>query len=541
MTPEQFAEFRCLLDALCEEIITPEQVRRLEELVLTHPEAEARYVQCVQMLAELSRHFGQPARSPKDTPHSDCQVTPESARVPTRLRRLGWGAAGFLALAACLFLSLTLRQEPVVTPFSPAHAEKEEACDDTVAVLLHAPRAEWEKTELPTAVGSPLRAGVLKLKSGVAQLEFYGGATVILEGPAELHLLSRTEAFCARGKLLATVPPQAHGFKIGSPKLNLVDRGTEFGFVVGDRTEVHVFQGKVELYDAEAGQPAGILKELSTGQSVRLEKAGVVSSIEPNPGAFLRTDEFAARCQEEIQQRQLAWLAASDALRKDPALELYFRFWDGQSDRKVSDLSGRNEPSRDGTVVGCNWISGRWPGRKALEFKQVSDRVRFRVSGEFKSLTLMAWVRVDALSNVYNSLMMCDGREPGEFRWEIHSGGKIYFDLQSDPKGRGGLYTAKDAVPRTLFGQWIHLAVVYNRDEGHVTHFVNGKQAAQVPILFDVPLRISNAEIGNWNTASYKNSSPVRFFTGGIDEFMVFSRPFKADEIDRVYTQSKLQ
>ena len=34
-------ELRALLDALCEETISPEQVRRLEELVLGHPEAEA--------------------------------------------------------------------------------------------------------------------------------------------------------------------------------------------------------------------------------------------------------------------------------------------------------------------------------------------------------------------------------------------------------------------------------------------------------------------------------------------------------------------
>ena len=41
MTPFQdLAELRALLDALCEESITPEQVGRLEELVLAHPEAE---------------------------------------------------------------------------------------------------------------------------------------------------------------------------------------------------------------------------------------------------------------------------------------------------------------------------------------------------------------------------------------------------------------------------------------------------------------------------------------------------------------------
>ena len=93
------------------------------------------------------------------------------------------------------------------------------------------------------------------MKAGVAHLEFYSGATVILEAPAEFDLISRTQAYCRRGKLRAIVPPQAEGFTIGSPVMDLVDRGTEFGLQVGagDATEVHVFQGKVEWAGAGAG------------------------------------------------------------------------------------------------------------------------------------------------------------------------------------------------------------------------------------------------------------------------------------------------
>ena len=50
-------ELRGLIDALCEEAITPEQVRRLEELVLAHPEAEAYYVQYLNFHANLAYHF----------------------------------------------------------------------------------------------------------------------------------------------------------------------------------------------------------------------------------------------------------------------------------------------------------------------------------------------------------------------------------------------------------------------------------------------------------------------------------------------------
>jgi hypothetical protein len=59
----EFAELRALLDALCEETITPEQARRLEELILTHAEAEAYYVQYMSLYADLARQFAAPPGS----------------------------------------------------------------------------------------------------------------------------------------------------------------------------------------------------------------------------------------------------------------------------------------------------------------------------------------------------------------------------------------------------------------------------------------------------------------------------------------------
>jgi hypothetical protein len=59
---DEIAELRGLLDALCEESITAAQVRRLEELVLARPEAEAYYVQYMGLYAALGRHYaGRPA------------------------------------------------------------------------------------------------------------------------------------------------------------------------------------------------------------------------------------------------------------------------------------------------------------------------------------------------------------------------------------------------------------------------------------------------------------------------------------------------
>ena len=94
----------------------------------------------------------------------------------------------------------------------------------SVAVLTRGVNLEWESAAITP--GTPLLPGLLKLKSGIAQIEFYQGARVVIEGPAELQLISSGEATCTRGKLSANVPPQAKGFRINTPKGTIVDLGT---------------------------------------------------------------------------------------------------------------------------------------------------------------------------------------------------------------------------------------------------------------------------------------------------------------------------
>src|SRR5262249_22346436 len=158
-------------------------------------------------------------------------------------------------------------------------------------------------------------------------------------------------------------------------------------------------------------------------------------------------------------------------------------------DRTLPNQAGGRKQPLDGAIVGCAWGAGRWPGKKGLEFKRVSDRVRVHVPGEFASITLAAWVRVDALPNLNNSLFMADGWEEGELHWQIGDNGMLILGVQSSPKGRGAHYHAHDAITPARFGRWVHLAVVYDRDNAQVTHYLDGQLAAQEATQFDIPLR----------------------------------------------------
>jgi hypothetical protein len=523
-------------------------VRRLEELILADPEAEAFYVQYMGLVADLSRHFAAVPPPTEQTIRQRVEAIPVAEPVQPAAARRSWvrpWMLGLAALAGCVLVAIGLWPRPIVIP-SPRSSPMAERTDESVAVLLQTDQAEWEDTGMPTRPGSPLPPGRLVLKSGHAHLEFYNGATVILEGPAELRLVSRTEAFCARGKLRATVPPQAHGFAIGSPSMDLIDRGTEFGLAVGGgKTDLHVFQGQVDVYNPGA-QKAKALQVVTGGQGVSRQGPGAVSLIRPDPAAFLSAAEMDARAEAATRQRQAEWAEASRALRQDPSLVVYYPFQDDPArSRTLHDAAGDRAHPRDGAVVGCQWGAGRWPGRDGLEFKRVSDRVRLKVPGAFHAVTLAAWVRPDALPNQNNSLMMADGWEPGGMHWQIGVDGTIILgvkappELETGPLGRGAHYRAYNVFTPERLGRWVHLAVVYDPAAGLVTHYVDGRPVGEGEIEFDVPLRVGDGELGNWNMATFRNKHPVRNFTGGMDEFMLFSRALTGAEVERLYAQGR--
>jgi hypothetical protein len=543
-------ELHDLLSALLDGTLTPERQERLGDQLRQHPQARDLYLAYMALHANLALRgdLGDLALPLTGTAKLAREIAPAAATSgasedpphhPRRTRRLVWAALGLASLAAGLFLALALWPRPPV--ISHPKDLLAEPTDQTVAVLSQAPGAEWEETGLPTRVGALLSVGRLRLRSGFAQIQFYSGATVILEAPAEFHLISRTDAYCARGKLRATVPPHAQGFTIGTPKLELVDRGTEFGLDVGaeGRTEVHVFQGKVEVYDAHTQRDAATRRELATGQGVRLDSRDGVRLIPSAPAAFRTARDVAARSEEEARRRHDAWLAAGKALSQDPSLLVQYPFQAQQSWSQVLRAQAGDQQQHDGTIVGCAWVPGRWPGKRGLEFKQVSDRVRLHVPGTFASITLVAWVRVDALPNVNNSLFMTDGWEVGGLHWQIGEAGKLVLGVKAPPGTPNGHYHAFGVFTPERFGQWVQLAVVYDQDRRQVTHFVDGRPVGSTGTEFDVPLCIGNAEIGNWNIASYANRQPIRNLNGCMDEFLLFSRALTKEDIQKLYAQGK--
>ncbi len=515
-------ELPALLDVLAEETISAEQFARLEALVASSPEAAWQYVQRMQMLAGLAKHFApMPAASslPDERP-----TFPGQKHGPRLL--------GIASLAAALLVALLWWQWPGATETPLADVE---LTDNSVAWLTRIVGAEWDPGQEPRRSGMPLPPGSLRLKAGLAEIQFYCGATVILEGPADFELLTSDKARCTRGKLRASVPPQASGFTIDTPRFQLVDRGTEFGLQVGttEPAEVHVFKGRVDLQ----GTASGAGQKLMTGQALRMTEDGRATPLASDATRFTSAEQLTDRRDAEARRKQRDWLAGRRQWRDDPALLADFAFDDESAGPSV--LRNPAPGKTDGAIVGCPSVEGRWPGKRGLEFNRVGDRVRVRVPGQHDALTLVTWVRVDALRNRFGSLLLSDSFPPGAIHWQLRSEGSVVLGVQDATGRKGANYQTPEAMRPETLGQWTQLAVVYDRANRRVSHYVDGRPVSRHTIAFDLPLQIGGAEIGNWNPLGFRDDRPIRNLVGRMDELLILARPLTDPEIERHYQQGK--
>ncbi len=503
-----------LLDRYLDEALTPEEKTELEQMLQAEPEARQTFWQHARFHA-LLRESGAENRGR--------EIAAELARPwwagvaeLLQLVRLnaGWAAAVAAVVVAVLGIWFA-RMQPDAD---------HDRMTTGVAVLAQAIDLEWAPGSEVLSTGAALSPGWLRIQSGLAQIEFSDGARLIVEGPAELQIVSRAEAFCRTGRLSAQVPPAARGFKIASPQMTVVDLGTAFGLEVreGDSV-VHVFEGKVELASAKDAPK----RELIAGEGIGVDASGVWRELPAAADIFPSADALERKATSAWERREAEWREAMNSWRAEPSLLLLASF-DAVSpfERRLRNQATTDARASDGAIVGCRWVEGRWPGKRALEFKGVGDRVRLEVPGEYQALTFAAWVRVDSLEHNFNSLLMADGFDSGRMHWQITKAGKVKLGL-----GGSGDYDTPVMFPPERLGQWVHLAVVIDAGVGRIRHYVDGQEVAALAMKKKVPLKFGRAEIGNWNPGARRDGTPIRNLSGRMDEMLVFRRALTAHEI----------
>jgi hypothetical protein len=458
-----------------------------------------------------------------------------SLSVRSEPARRGGNWVPWIAAAAALFVAALFWLAP--------GPDRRETTSDGVAVLAGAADVRWSGGQKPWEPGAILPRGRLRIDSGLLGLEFYSGAVVTVEGPADIELTGVDQIYCRQGRIRAQVSNRAHGFRVHSPHLDLVDLGTEFGVDIGreGQTELHVFSGKVEIAAVRASGPGRAKPHLGSGEGLRIDQAGV-SPIAARPAGFAGRVELATRLQEQTRTRYAAWRESAAANRNDPRLVLHYDFEPAtRLDRSLPNRGGTAGGVLDGTVVGAAWAEGRWPGKTALEFREPSDRVRIFVPGEFNTLTLVAWLRVDSFDTLFSGILLTDGFVKGSVHWQFYNG-KLRLGIGGDRNSRGRIgteYDVESVDPGAWLGRWRQVAAVIDMEKREVVHYLDGRPIKREPISRPHPVALGKCELGNWGLPDGTGSPPVRNFHGRMDEFMLFNQALTDAEIAALFEQGR--
>jgi len=277
---DPFDELGLLTAALCDGEITPDQATRLEQLANQSSRSREFFLRYVQLHGELYWETAVSAgrdRPPELEPFlaaTSCGAELAEAAKPAgatskpmRLRFAWITAVATVILAALLgvasYRHWLWKPQPLSEPA-------------LVARVARTFETKWSDGEAKLE-GTDLLAGrQLNLREGLAEIRFQSGALAILEGPAAFELASRDEGFLQAGRLTASVPGGAPGFRVRTPSATIVDRGTEFGVVVeeGGGIEVHVFAGAVEVQPKAGPGGESAQHQVHAGQAVRVLAAG---------------------------------------------------------------------------------------------------------------------------------------------------------------------------------------------------------------------------------------------------------------------------
>lgn len=531
--------FDDVVAALCQGHATDEQMRDLNELLLRDPSACDEYLLRVELHSRLASEpdlFAGVAVPPVASVARDVlPAGPVPGRRGSFVPRPG-GRPGHWQLALAAGLALLLAGG-LLWHFA---ARQRDATHRAVAMLNRAVNARWHPDDRIPRLGAPLEPGRLRLRSGLAQIVFYNGARVVIEGPAELQLVSSSEAVCPAGKLTAEVPPQARGFRVTSPQMEVTDLGTSFGLNVGaERAELHVFAGAVEfrLADETTNQ------NLPEGHGTVVEGRADPRLIAADATEFATLFDLQARSVAADALRYDQWRAANRRWNRDESLRVHLDFEQGGPGVwRLPNSGAWSDRVRDAAVVGCQWLEGRWATKPALEFRGVSDRVRLNVPGTSDAVTFAAWVRVQGLDRQINSLFMSDGFAPGTLHWLIRHDGVLGLTVIGS-KGGHQILVSPPVLTVEQFGLWTHVAVVLDGRARRATHYVNGQPVSGHDVRHGPPYQFGAAEIGNWNPVGFPGNDPflIRNFSGVMDEFHLFSRALSDAEVQALYADGKPQ
>ncbi len=241
LSDNEILELNELCNAVVDGAISNAQKAELSRWLAESNEARQFYVRALGLSASLHHYASEMQTEARDA----------GGREKIIQADIWWRVAGLAAAVSVAFLLWFSFRQKTASP-SPDLQNIE-----YVARVTGSNDSQWN-SGLSLRTGDRLHKGQqLNLIKGLAEVTFDSGAQVILDGPVSLDVNSAWDATLRRGTIKAHVPPEAIGFRVSNPAVDVVDLGTEFTMIADNSgaAEVLVLKGEVEVALARGGRP----------------------------------------------------------------------------------------------------------------------------------------------------------------------------------------------------------------------------------------------------------------------------------------------
>jgi hypothetical protein len=514
---ESYQRFRTLLGRLTDGGLEGVQTQELGELMLASEQYRREYLEYCQMHGLLRAEHGLlTACTDHVEPASSLARQTASRRRPPKL----WWALA--ATVAAVVASLTWPQGAQSQP-KPYRGEP-------VALLHKQIRAQFvygPTGEPSPAAGVAMPMGPYELTRGIVELQSYSGVSLTLEAPASFTLLGVGGMRLAEGRVVAHVPKSATGFRVEIPNGTVIDLGTDFAVeaVKGEKSEVHVFKGEVQINLSGAKALGSTPLHLTTGEATQIDYlTGMPSGIDLDEQRFLRGLES----EPQNYTKHVLGLQPAVYYPMEPAGDGAF----------LRDVCPNRSDARIhfGNATESVWASGKIGlafamGGPAQQTFAVADDY---LKSKGDELSVVAWVTARSRPRWGSIAKNWAGSDQwGQFHFGLHyDSGELEAHIQ-DSSGKE--ISVKDRIPIPL-NAWHHVALV--ADGAMLRLYRNGVEVDAAPYreLKENP-QIKALAIGTKLNlaADAPDSQDFNMWDGRLDELAIFNHALAPDQIRELY------
>lgn len=422
-----------------------------------------------------------------------------------------------IALAACLmfFVKTSGNPQKDETVVNKVQDEK-----PLTAILVNEANAKFKNGRNVDDV--KFYSGTYSLTEGAVHLRFSNGADLVVEAPAELKIIDDMNTQLISGKVRAMVPPPANGFTVKAYDLAYEDIGTEFGLSVdGEKnsSELHVFDGQVNVKSSSSQK---LLKKVFKGQAIAYMDEDSYENKTINPEAFLTTGKIG----------YFRWQKQAGLIKDDPDVIANFPF--SGEDEQILENTVQGSAVSNGVIKGARWVSGRWPGKKALLFDRDSDYVEIDVPVQTDELTVAMWIKIDRLDYFLSALFNSNNWDEGDIHLQILKNSGPHMDVFNSYVSRKPKRYQKSMMP---LNDWVHITGVYSSRGNYGKIYVNGTLSFENTFKNNAVLNPGKCRLGNW--LPIPGYQPQRSYKGRIDELVIWKKALTQAEVSRLVEKGR--